>query len=299
MISDQMRTEQLEECNICGAADLEIVDADCAIARCRVCGYVFNNPRPAYEELVKFYSRPSQYDSWLKELPERQRTWTHRLRRLSSTRKPGSLLDVGTGIGQFLDVARGSFTEIYGTEVSPVAIRIADERYGLKLFQGTIDDIEWGDLKFDNLSLFHVLEHVTDPPSTIAKCHSLLVDNGVLVIAVPNEVFSLRAILRRKLTEAGLMNSSRLGKFGLPRISLSAESAEVHLSHFTPKVLDRLLQAAGFTVAVRTLDPYFISTGIPRLKATAYYYFCLGLKYVTGINFYDTMLVIARKKPLI
>jgi 2-polyprenyl-3-methyl-5-hydroxy-6-metoxy-1,4-benzoquinol methylase len=298
MISEQMKTERLEACRVCQAADLEVIDAGSDIARCRTCGYIFNNPRPSYEELVKFYSRPAQYDSWLRELPQRQIIWTRRLSKLRSTRKPGSLLDVGTGIGQFLNIARATYTEVYGTEVSPVAIRIAQEKYGLQLFQGTIDDLEWGDKKFDNVTLFHVLEHVPDPSATIAKCSSLLAENGILVIAVPNEVVSLRAIVRRKLTEAGLKKSQRLGKFGLPRITLSAESAEVHLSHFTPDVLDRLLKDAGFTVLKRTIDPYFIVTGIPRLRANIYYYFCLGLRYLTGRNFYDTSLTIARKNPL-
>jgi SAM-dependent methyltransferase len=245
--------------------------------------------------LVKFYSRPSQYDSWLEELPRRQKLWAHRLRIIQTSRKHGSLLDVGTGIGQFLAVARGVYPEVYGTEVSTAAVRIAEERYGLKLFQGTIDDIQWGDRRFDNVSLFHVLEHVPDPQATIAKCHSLLADDGILVIAVPNEVVSLRAIVRRKLTEAGLKKSARLGKFGLPRISLNAESAEVHLSHFTPAVLDRLLSTAGFSVVKRTLDPYYITSGVARMRADFYYYCCLALRYLTGTNFYDTMLVIARK----
>lgn len=289
-----MKTELLEKCNICGTAALEVIDADCDIARCVKCGYVFDNPRPTYEELVKFYSRPTQYDSWLEELPQRQKAWECRLRKLQSTKKAGSLLDVGTGIGQFLAVARGSY-EVYGTEVSTIAVRIAQERYGLKLFQGTIDDIDWKGKRFDNISLFHVLEHVPDPSATLQKCNALLVDEGILVIAVPNEVSSLRAIVKRKLTNAGLKNSRTLGKFGLPRISLGPESVEVHLSHFTPEVLDRLLQETGFSVIKRTLDPHFIITGLPRLRAGLYYRFCSALQYLIDINLYDTMLFIARK----
>lgn len=293
-VIDQMKTELLEKCNICGTAALEVVDADCDIVRCVECGYVFDNPRPTYEELVKFYSRPAQYDSWLEELPQRQKAWERRLRELRSTKKAGSLLDVGTGIGQLLAVARGSY-EVYGTEVSTVAVRIAQEKYGLKVFQGTIDDIDWKGKRFDNISLFHVLEHVPDPNATLQKCNALLVDQGILAIAVPNEVSSLRAIVRRKLTNAGLKKSRTLGKFGLPRISLGPESVEVHLSHFTPEVLDRLLKETGFSVVKRTLDPHFIITGIPRFRANLYYHFCSALQYLLHVNLYDTMLVIACK----
>ena len=153
---------------------------------------------------------------------------------MQSTRKPGTLLDVGTGIGQFLEVARTSYEAVYGTEVSSVAIHIAKERYGLDVFQGTLDSIDWEGKVFDNISLFHVLEHVHDPKRLLQKCHSLLSDGGTIAVAVPNEVTSFRAVVRTWMTNRGWKDRSGLGKFGLPLISLGPENGEVHLSHFTP-----------------------------------------------------------------
>src|ERR1700730_1531854 len=101
-----MKTELVECCNVCDSRTLETVDPACNIAQCSACGYIFDNPRPTLEELVKFYSRPSQYDSWLEELAIRQEAWERRLGKMQSTKKSGSLLDVGTGIGQFLATAR-------------------------------------------------------------------------------------------------------------------------------------------------------------------------------------------------
>jgi methylase of polypeptide subunit release factors len=120
-----MKTELVERCYVCDADMLETVDPACNIVQCAGCGFVFDNPRPTLEELVKFYSRPAQYDSWLEELPIRQTMWERRLSKMQSTKKPGSLLDVGTGIGQFLALARNSYGDVYGTEVSSVAVRIA------------------------------------------------------------------------------------------------------------------------------------------------------------------------------
>ena len=94
---------------------------------------------------------------------------------------------------------------------------------------------------------------------------------------------------------AGLKDRRGLGTFGLPLISVGPENGEVHLSHFTPKVLDRLLENAGFSVVKRTLDAHYIVTGYPRLKANIYYYSCLAFMQVFRWNIYDTMLVIARK----
>jgi ubiquinone/menaquinone biosynthesis C-methylase UbiE len=72
---------------------------------------------------------------------------------MQSTKKPGSLLDVGTGIGQFLATARNSYAEVHGSEVSSVAIRLAKEKYNLDILQGTIEDINWQGKVFDNISL--------------------------------------------------------------------------------------------------------------------------------------------------
>jgi SAM-dependent methyltransferase len=289
-----MKTEFLEKCNICDNTALNVVDADCNIARCGACGYIFDNPRPTLEELIRFYSRPTQYDSWLTELDERNRVWGRRMDKLQSTKKAGSLLDVGTGIGQFLAVARDFYTEVYGTEVSSKAIEIAKAKYDLNLFQGTIENLSPERL-FDNITLFHVLEHVPDPKVTLEKCHSLLSERGILVIAVPNEVVSLRNIVKRALVSAGIRKPNRIGKFGLPRIDLSSDCEEIHLSHFTPKVLCGLLQDVGFAIIQETLDTCYLVKGIPRVKAELYYHSCLAVLKVFKINVYDTMLVIARK----
>jgi SAM-dependent methyltransferase len=290
-----MNTEFLEQCNVCASTMLDVVDRGCNIMRCRACGYIFDNPRPTMEELITFYSRPTQYDSWLNEIPARDRLWKRRLNKLLSTRKPGSMLDVGTGIGQFLALARSSYTEVYGTEISSSAVEIAKQEYNLDLFHGTVERLASQGKTFDNIALFHVLEHVPDPKSLLKTCHSLLSANGILAIGVPNEVSSLRAAARRILRARGRSNQYPLGKFGLPLISLAAESVEVHLSHFTPNVLHQLLETTGFSIVKHTLDPYYVAAGISRLKPDLYYYGCLMIHQIFHRNVYDAMLVIARK----
>ena len=290
-----MNTEVLQRCNVCDGNALYVVDPDCNITQCCACGYIFDSPRPTLEELIGFYSRPGQYDSWLAELEPRQRLWKRRLNVLRPTKNPGSLLDVGAGIGQFLALARDSYSEVHGTEVSSTAIQIAKEQYSLNLFQGTIEDIDLP-RTFANITLFHVLEHVPDPKSVLRKCHSLLSPEGILVIAVPNEVTSMRSFLRKLLVRAGLKKQERVGKFGLPLIKLDSDSPEVHLSHFTSSVLRRLLHSTGFSIVKETLDPYYVATGTSKLKADAYYYCCLAYLKMFRMNVYDAMLFIARKK---
>ena len=290
-----MENELLHQCSLCGSKLLDVLDQECNIARCRACGYVFDNPRPSLEALIRFYSQPGKYDSWLEESAARDRLWKRRLKVLRSTRKPGTLLDVGTGIGQFLWVARDSYSSVQGTEVSSVAIAIAKEKYGLDLLQGTIDDFVGQGRAYDNITVFHVLEHVPDPKGLLQACHSLLAPGGVLVVAVPNELNSLRARVVRFLVRLKLKDPKGRGRMGLPRIRLDGSIHEVHLSHFTPGVLQKLLETTGFSVVSSTLDPYEVNTGRRGLVSGVLYYLYLTIRRLTGANLHGAMLLIGRK----
>jgi len=288
--------EAVAICNVCRSRDLLVLDEESNICGCSECGFVFDSPRPSVQDLVDFYSRPTKYDSWLVEAQARDRLWQSRVNRLLRTRKPGTLLDVGTGIGQFLIHARPHYTEVYGTEVSESAIGLASTKYGLSVYRGSIEDIDFEGRQFDNLTLFHVLEHVGDPTALLRKCYSLLGPNGVLVIAVPNDLNSLRARFRRTLRRLHLNRSRKIGSLGLPRLTLDGSLDEIHLSHFTPAVLERLVRECGFTVIQNGLDRYYAATGKVKIKQDLYYATCSLLHLFFRLNLYDTILVIARKR---
>src|SRR6266478_9382276 len=110
--------ESLSRCSLCDSERIDAVDAEYNLCRCPACGYVFDNPRPTLEALVRFYSKPRKYDSWLEVEGLRNGLWKRRLRKLLKHAGRGNLLDVGTGTGQFLNVAKPYFDHVTGTEVS-------------------------------------------------------------------------------------------------------------------------------------------------------------------------------------
>jgi SAM-dependent methyltransferase len=290
-----MNLECLSACPLCGTEHIRTTDEGSNICECEPCGYVFDNPRPTIESLVAFYSQPSKYDSWLSEEQARDQLWRRRLKQLLRIRKPGSLLDIGSGIGQFLDVARPYFSSVSGTEVSESAIEIARKKFGLELLRGEIHTVDFGSAQFDNITIFHVLEHVPNPRLVVEKCARLLAPGGVLVIAVPNDVQSLRARTKRLLRTVGVPKFRKTGRLGLPRIVLDGSISEIHLSHFTPIALKRLVERFGFSVVWNTLDPYYVASGRASLTETGYYECCRALKFVSGMNLYDTILLVARR----
>jgi ubiquinone/menaquinone biosynthesis C-methylase UbiE len=290
-----MELETLHTCSLCGCKQLEALDVDNNIHECVQCHYVFDNPRPTQREIVAFYSQPSKYDSWLAEEAARDALWRRRIRKLLRVTKPGSLLDVGTGTGQFLDHARKFYSAVYGTEVSGAAIRIAKQRYNLDLMEGQVDIIDFDDMRFDNITLFHVLEHVPNPRAVIEKCRDVLTGGGVLVIAVPNDLECVRPKLNRFLKRISGKPVESVGRLGLPRITLDGRLAEIHLSHFTASVLARFLERSGFCILENTLDPFYVAVGLKTVREKLFYGVCTMLRTVAGINLYDTIWLAARK----
>jgi ubiquinone/menaquinone biosynthesis C-methylase UbiE len=285
--------ETVAACNLCHSQTIQQLDREYNFCRCGVCGYVFDSPRPTLEEIVAFYSQDSKYDSWVDAAAARDALWQRRLQKLLPHRAPGNLLDVGTGIGQFLHHARPHFTDVQGTEVSASAVRVAQEKYGLKVHQGRVEEMGFPAGSFNNITLFHVLEHVPDPANMVACCRNLLQDNGVLAIAVPNDVLAWTSKLKKLGRNLGLGPFQKFSP--VLGISRAGSSREIHLSHFTPAVLSKLLEGAGFTIMELGIDPYYASSGL-RGAVDAAYCSAHDLMYKTlGLNRYDTIWIVGRK----
>ena len=191
-------------CNICHSGRIQDLDKEFNFRQCDCCGHVFDSPRPSAAQVAAFYSQPAKYDSWLKEERARDVLWKRRLKKLLRHSAQGSLLDIGTGIGQFLHHAQPFFTHVSGTEVSESAIRIAREKYGFNLYAGQAEELDLPPCSFDNITLFHVLEHVADPVRLVARCRDLLRSQGILVVAVPNDLMAWTSSVKKLGKKLGL-----------------------------------------------------------------------------------------------
>ena len=98
--------------------------------------------------------------------------------------KPGRLLDVGCGNGEFLRFARRYGWNVVGVDFDESAVAEARSD-GLDVRTGSIDIIDNTE-RFDFISLSHVIEHVYDPVELIQECYALLNDGGTLWLETPN-----------------------------------------------------------------------------------------------------------------
>lgn len=290
---EQLDTEAVLVCNICRSEQIQRVDSDFTLCRCDFCGYVFDSPRPSFAEISAFYSQAGKYDAWLKEEHARDMLWKRRLKKILQSGASGRLLDIGAGYGQFLHHAQPFFSDVTGTEVSQSAVALAKKKYGLSLLVGQVADLDLLPQSFDTITLFHVLEHVLDPCMLINRCHTLLRAQGTLIIAVPNDVLAWTSKIKKIGKSLGLRSFQKFSpKFGISR---AGASREIHLSHFTPAVLRRLLENYGLHIVDESLDPYYVSRGLRLGLDSAYYAAHRGLNAILKINGYDTIWMVARK----
>jgi SAM-dependent methyltransferase len=276
---------------------IQKIDSDYNLCRCGSCGYVFDSPRPTLDEVICFYSRPAKYDSWLDQEQARDALWKRRIKKLARHRNTGNLLDVGTGIGQFLHHAKPFFSEVHGTEVSESAIWIAKEKYGLEIYRGLVEELDLPPASFDNITLFHVLEHVPDPVRLVQTCRKLLRPNGILMIAVPNDVLAWTSLVKRLGKLLGLGAFQKFSpRLGIPK---AGTSNEIHISHFTPTVLRQLLEGCGVSILEESLDPYYAETAVKLFIHAAYYSIHRMLWTLFKKNRYDTIWMVAKKPEAI
>lgn len=280
-------------CSLCQSDRIQTVDAVYNFCQCGACGFIFDNPRPTADEVASFYSQPQKYASWLEAEQARDALWQRRLKKLLPYKAPGNLLDVGAGIGQFLHHAKPFFTEVEGTEISGSALQIAQQKYGIALHPGQVEDLDIPAESFDNITLFHVLEHVPDPAKLVGRCHALLRQNGVLFVAAPNDVMAWTSKAKRLGKKLGF---GAFAKFSpVLGISRAGASREIHLSHFTPPVLRQVLKNAGMTVMDESMDPFYASIGLRQAFDATYYMAHKFLQAVLKMNRYDTIWMVASK----
>ena len=136
------------------------------------------------------------------------------------------VLDVGCGRGVLLGALADRGLEVHGVERSAEAAHGADPRAEIRI--GTrLDQVDYAAGYFDEIIIWHVLEHLDDPCAFFREAQRLLVPGGRLIVAVPNFA-SLQA----------RWSGSAWFHLDLPR----------HLYHYPLSALCRLLDNHGFAV---------------------------------------------------
>lgn len=102
--------------------------------------------------------------------------------------KYGNLLDIGCGGGNFLKCSKKhSSFNLYGIEINKkVYAKLKDLLGGENIYCDKIENIDFGNLRFNVVVLWGVLEHLTNPFSVLYHARKYLEDDGYMVACIPN-----------------------------------------------------------------------------------------------------------------
>ena len=146
---------------------------------CLHCGFRAFNPQLAggslfYEEL----ERGGYYNDFRPEFDFALN--------LCSSGKARKILDVGSGQGAFLNLAKKAGLQTFAVELNEQAASISAVRH--RTLSKPLEEISPDDLggEVDALTLFQVIEHVPNPIAFMTAAARLVGPGGFLVVSVPN-----------------------------------------------------------------------------------------------------------------
>lgn len=257
MVSE-MNKVHYTNCPVCGSAainplltvkDHSVSKKEFVIWQCGNCSLQFTQDVPNEESIGSYYqssdyiSHSNTSKGLVNKLYQTVRNYTLNQKAnliISKTVKRGTILDIGAGIGAFLNTMKQKGWHITGIEPDKGARQQAKNLFDIQLSEAGILN-QLGEISFDAITLWHVLEHVHQLHAYVERLKSLLKPNGKIFIAVPNYQ-SLDSSIYKSYWAA----------YDVPR----------HLYHFSPKAITILMKEHGLSVIEKKpmwFDSFYIS----------------------------------------
>jgi len=160
------------------------------------------------------------------------------------------VLDVGCGSGTLLGLLKQRGFRVNGLDFSAEAAAIAKAENDVNVAVGSLEEAHFPAESFDVVTLFHVMEHVTNPRLVLAEVSRVLKPNGVAILQVPNiESWQFKIF------------GSRWYGLDIPR----------HVIDYSRNSMLKLLADSGFAVTrirhfnLRDNGPALVSSAFPSL----------------------------------
>lgn len=206
------------------------------ILKCNNCGFLFTHNPPPESDIGRYYNTV-EYISHSDTKKGLINFLFHSVRNLMLLRKrnivsavtrknSGTLMDIGCGTGYFPAFMKRNGWDVTGLEVNEKAREYAKEKFNLNI----LTEDEFWSFKagtFDCITLWHVLEHFHDPAKYLERIKTMLKEEGICIIAIPNSD-SFDAKIYGKYWAA----------YDVPR----------HLWHFNPSNFKLFSEKNGFVV---------------------------------------------------
>lgn len=166
------------------------------IVQCKSCSLQFTNPRPSEIEIGKYYQSDkyiSHSGSEKKNLGLMYKVYDivrnfsikNKLKRIKKFNNQGRLLDLGCGMGYFINGVKNDKTfQFDAADISVEAIKYVKDTFAIDVMnESNLNTIPSN--TYDVITQWHVLEHVHRLEERMQFLKRILKENGTMFIAVP------------------------------------------------------------------------------------------------------------------
>lgn len=182
---------ELLNCPFCKAPSSIQISID--LYKCNKCSLVFNvNCKSLSYDRDYFISEyQEQYGkTYLEDFDNIYKLSSYRLDKilklLKVKNKNKSILDIGSATGFFLKAAKDKgIKKLKGIEISSFASKYCIENFGIDVIQSSFENSEISE-KFDIITSWFFIEHLSDPLKSIERIYDTLNDGGIFALAVPS-----------------------------------------------------------------------------------------------------------------
>ena len=218
------------------------------IVSCETCEFKFTNPRPEDEKLGNYYKSDDYISHTNNKIGvfnklyhyARKKSINIKLKLIKHKASGKKILDIGSGTGEFLKASESLGYSGIGIEPSEIARNNAIKNHNLKISKDTsLKQFEANE--FDVITMWHVLEHVSDLNNTIKDILKIIKKDGKLIVGVPNH---------------NSYDAKFYGKYW------AAWDVPIHLWHFSKKSIEEIMKKHNFKL-VKTkpmiFDSFYVS----------------------------------------
>ena len=296
---DKISSHQLEKilCPLCGTKKFTRLYPNHypRLVTCSGCSLIYTNPRLKNEHLQKLYTKKYfrndissvfGYTNYQGDELKIRKTARKRLEKIERFHPPGKILDLGCATGFFLDEARQRGWEPYGVEISKFAASYATKQLKLDVVNGDLQSINFPAKSFDLITMWDVVEHITNPVPTFKKLSKLLKKDGMLVFSTP-DVGSVPARITKHRWIGYKLSDEHLAYFSLPTIQNLLEQTGFEL-----ETVHHLGKYISFSLFADRMGIYSARSGKLLTKIAKY----IPKSFNFYLSAFDIICVYARNK---
>lgn len=284
-------------CTLCGCNVVQplVRLRDLTVGRCPQCGsglVIELDSELGDERHADEYSANYQRDR-LEDKADR--CWDLVLEHTGDLREVRSVLDIGCGEGDFLDLAKAAGLHTAGVDIARCATKVAAGKGHEVLCQSATAPFP-AELQFDLIVMWDLLEHLAHPRQALEHAFEVLAPNGRMYIITPKigSVYDRLGILLHRLS------------FGRFEQLVCMCWRPHHLFRFHPKGIAAVMRSIGFAecavkpLQLLSLRPECYASGVllPKWTGRPTIDRCIsltGVRIAKLFHIHNKILIVARR----